>query len=58
MSHWKITAIGNYIKITVDSNKVIDYIDQTMSQQLSSSSEVMYNEDASAQFDNVYITPQ
>jgi hypothetical protein len=48
MSHWKITAIGNHIKITVDSNKVIDYIDQTMSQQLSSSSEVMYNEDAFA----------
>jgi hypothetical protein len=57
-SHWTITAIGNHITITVDGNKVIDYTDPTMSQQLSSGSVVMYNEDAYAQFDNVNITPQ
>jgi F5/8 type C domain/Domain of Unknown Function (DUF1080) len=55
-SHWRITAIGNHITITVDGNNVIDYIDQTMSPQLSSGSVVMYNEDAYAQFDNIYIT--
>jgi hypothetical protein len=57
-SNWKITAIGNHITITVDGNKVIDYIDQTMSPQLSSGAVVMYNEDAYVSFDNVYITPK
>jgi len=57
-SHWKITAIGNHITISVDGKKVVDYIDQTMSPQLSSGAVVMYNEDAHVNFDNVYITPQ
>ena len=57
-SYWKITAIGNHITISVDGNKVVDYIDQTMSPQLSSGAVVMYNEDAHVNFDNVYITPQ
>lgn len=57
-SNWKITAIGNHITITVDGNKVVDYIDATMSPQLSSGAIAMYNEDAYAQFDNVYVTPQ
>ena len=57
-SHWKITAIGNHITISVDGKKVVDYIDQTMSPQLSSDAVVMYNEDAHVNFDNVYITPQ
>jgi hypothetical protein len=57
-SNWKISAIGNHIIITVDGNKVIDYIDQTMSPQLARGSIAMYNEDAYAQFDNVYVTPK
>ena len=57
-SNWKISAIGNHIIITVDGNKLIDYNDQTMSSQLSSGSIAMYNEDSSAQFDNVYVTPR
>jgi hypothetical protein len=57
-SHWKITATGNHITITVDGNKVVDYIDQIMSPQLSSGAVVMYDEDAYVNFDNVYITPQ
>jgi F5/8 type C domain/3-keto-disaccharide hydrolase len=56
-SNWKISAIGNHIVITVDGNKVIDYTDQTMSPKLSSGAVAMYNQDASAQFDNVNITP-
>lgn len=55
-SNWKISGIGNHIIITVDGDKVIDYIDQSMSQQLASGSIAMYNEDAYAQFDNVYVT--
>ena len=57
-SNWKISAIGNHIIITIDGNKVIDYIDQTMSPQLARGSIAMYNEDAYAQFDNVYVTPR
>jgi len=57
-SHWKITAIGNHITISVDGNKVVDYVDQDMSQQLSSGTVAMYNEDASVNFDNVFVTPQ
>jgi hypothetical protein len=57
-SHWNITAIGNHITISVDGNKVVDYIDQTMSPELSSGAVVMYTEDANVNFDNVYITPK
>jgi Domain of Unknown Function (DUF1080)/F5/8 type C domain/Bacterial Ig domain len=57
-SHWKITAIGNHITISVDGNKVIDYVDQTMSQQLSSGAIGMYTEDANVNFDNIFVTPQ
>jgi hypothetical protein len=57
-SHWKITAIGNHITISVDGNKVIDYVDQTMSQQLSSGAIAMYTEDANVNYDNVFVTPQ
>ena len=57
-SHWKITAIGNHITISVDGNKVIDYVDQAMSQQLSSGAIAMYTEDAKVNFDNVFVTPQ
>jgi hypothetical protein len=56
-SNWKITAVGNHITITVDGIKVIDYIDNTMSSKLGSGSIVLYNEDASVEFDNVKITP-
>jgi hypothetical protein len=57
-SNWHITAIGNHFTITVDGNKVIDYVDQSMSTKLSSGAIAMYNEDASVQFDNVYVTSQ
>jgi F5/8 type C domain/Domain of Unknown Function (DUF1080) len=57
-SNWKISAIGNHIIITVDGNKVVDYVDQGMSSKLASGDIAMYNEDASAQFDNVYVTPR
>jgi hypothetical protein len=57
-SNWKITAIGNHFTIAVDGIKVIDYIDSTMSSKLASGSIVLYNEDANAHFDNVYITPK
>ena len=57
-SHWKITAIGNHITISVDGNKVIDYVDQSMSQQLSSGAIAMYTEDANVNFDNVHVSPQ
>lgn len=40
-----MTAMGNHITISVDGNKVVDYIDQTMSPELSSGAVVMHTED-------------
>jgi Domain of Unknown Function (DUF1080) len=56
-SNWKITAIGNHITITINGNKVIDYIDQTISPQLSKGQIGLYNEDAYAEFSDIHITP-
>jgi hypothetical protein len=56
-SNWKVNIVGNHIIITVNGNKVVDFVDQTMSPKLSSGSIGMYNEDASVRFDNVYVTP-
>jgi len=56
--HWTVTAIGNHITIFVNGNKLADYVDTTMSQQLSSGAVAMYSEDANTNFDNVYETPQ
>ncbi len=57
-SHWKIPSIGNHITVSVDGNKVIDYVFQGTSHQLSSDAVALYNENASVNFENVYITPQ
>ncbi len=52
-STWKINIINNHIIIYVDNIKVIDYVDNTMSNQLKSGSIGMYNEDALTNFSNV-----
>jgi len=57
-SHWDITVVGNHITILVNGLKVVDTHDSTMSSKLSSAgSIVLYDEDSSVTFDNVYITP-
>ena len=56
--HWRISAIGNHIQISVDGTKVIDYIDKTMSPKLSAGNIAMYSEDAYARYDNVHLVPQ
>lgn len=57
-AHCKISVIGNHIKIWVNGNLIIDYIDSTMSSKLSSGNIAMYSEDAYVQFDNFKLTPQ
>jgi hypothetical protein len=52
-STWRINVVGNHILIYVDNIKVVDYIDNTISERLKSGSIGLYNEDASVEFDNV-----
>jgi Domain of Unknown Function (DUF1080) len=56
--HWKISAIGNHIQISVDGNKVIDFIDKTMSPKLSAGNIAMYSEDAYVRYDNMNLITQ
>jgi Domain of Unknown Function (DUF1080)/F5/8 type C domain len=54
-SQWKIEARENHIMISVDDNKIIDYIDRNMSNPLSQGKIAMYTEDAKVSFDNLYL---
>jgi hypothetical protein len=57
-SNWTIKMQGNHIQVYVNSLKVADYIDNTMSHTLSNPGAVgLYTEDAHVQFDDVYISP-
>ena len=54
-SNWQINAIGNHIQILLNGAKVIDYVDKTMSSQLSSGAIGLYCEDALVNFANLSI---
>jgi hypothetical protein len=41
--------------ISVDDNKIIDFIDRNMSNPLSQGKIAMYTEDAKVSFDNLYL---
>jgi hypothetical protein len=57
-SHWDVTLVRNHITVFVDSVKLADLVDPTMSSQLGGAGKVsLYNEDSSVLFDNVQITP-
>lgn len=56
-SQWIIEMTENRIKIFVDGNKIIDYKDPSMSEQLGSGKIAMYTEDAKVSFDNFYLSP-
>lgn len=55
-SHWKITAVGNHIRWTINGTRVIDYVDDNMSPKLAKGSIGLYTEDAYAEFNNLNIT--
>jgi F5/8 type C domain/Domain of Unknown Function (DUF1080) len=54
-SQWTIDAKNNHIMISVDGNRIIDYVDANMSKTLSTGQLVMYTEDAKVSFDNFYL---
>lgn len=56
--HCKISVVGNHIKIWINGNLLIDYVDSTMSSQLSHGNIAMYSEDAYVHFDNFNLKPQ
>jgi Domain of Unknown Function (DUF1080) len=45
-SRWKITAIGNDIRLEINGTRVIDFVDPNMSNKLASGSIGLYTEDA------------
>jgi hypothetical protein len=56
-SDWTIKMEGNHIQVYINSSKVADYIDKTASTATSKPGAVgLYTEDASVQFDDVYIS--
>src|SRR5581483_1663821 len=56
-SNWTIKMQGNHIQVYVNSIKVVDYTDNTMSNTLSEPGAIrLYTEDAHVQFDNAYIS--
>ena len=55
-SHWKITAVGNHIRLAINGTRVIDFVDNKMSKELAQGSIGLYTEDAYAEFNNLNIT--
>jgi hypothetical protein len=54
-SHWNINAIGNHIKVFVNGNLVVDYIDKDISPKIFCGNIAMYTEDAYVRFDNMHL---
>ena len=55
-SSWKITAVGNHIRLAINGTDVIDFVDHKMSDELAKGIIGLYSEDAYAEFDSVNIT--
>ncbi len=53
--HWTINIVGNHIKIYVDGNIVVDFIDSGMTPQLSKGKIAMYSEEAYVRYDNMHL---
>ncbi len=56
-STWNIQVIGNRIKVSIDGNQLVDYMDTTMSEKLRGGAIALYSEDADVVYDNVSINP-
>jgi hypothetical protein len=55
-SRWKITAVGNHISVAINGTRVVDFVDNNMSEKLASGSIGLYTEDANVEFGNTNIT--
>jgi hypothetical protein len=55
-SKWNIQALDNHIVVSIDGNRIIDYIDKNASETLANGSVGLYTEDADVAFDNIYIS--
>lgn len=55
-SKWNIQAFDSHILVSIDGNKIIDYIDKNASKTLDQGSVGLYSEDADVAFDNIYIS--
>lgn len=56
--HWDIETVGNHIVVYVDGVKVAEIYDDTQSGYFADGGNVgLYTEDASVEFDNLYIAP-
>jgi hypothetical protein len=54
----KIDMVDNHIKVFINGNLEIDYIDAEMSSKMASGSIAMYSEDAYVLYDNMKISPK
>ena len=56
--HWDIETVGNQIVVYVDDVKIAEIYDDTQSSYFANGGNVgLYTEDASVEFDNLYIAP-
>ncbi len=54
----KIDMVGNHIKVFINGNLEIDYIDMEMSSEMASGSIAMYSEDAYVLYNNMDVSPK
>ena len=57
-NHVTVDMVGNHIKVYINGNLEIDYIDTRMSPKLASGSVVMYTEDAYVLYNNMDVSPK
>ena len=54
----KVDMVDNHIKVYINGNLEIDYIDREMSPEMSSGSIAMYSEDAYVLYNNMDVSPK
>ena len=57
-NHIKIDMVGNHIKVFINGELEIDYIDTEMSPEMASGSVAMYSEDAYVLYNNMDVSPK
>jgi hypothetical protein len=54
----KVDMVDNHIKVFINGNLEIDYIDTEMSAEMASGSVAMYSEDAYVLYNNMDVSPK
>jgi Domain of Unknown Function (DUF1080) len=54
----KVDMVDNHIKVFINGNLEIDYIDTEMSPEMASGSVAMYSEDAYVLYNNMDVSPK